>query len=109
MAPAGTNKLPANLRLLPLPPGLPELSPRKQLWDEVRQQGFLNPVFESLDALKDRLQVTLKVLENHLDPMLSMVPWRGIINSPHKRHYRSPRWHGDRAVVLDKHVLNIGP
>jgi len=48
-------KVPATLRLLPLPPYSPELNPAEHIWDDLRENDFRNDVFENLDAVVDRL------------------------------------------------------
>jgi transposase len=48
-------EIPKNLRLLSLPPYSPELNPMENIWEEVREKGFNNRVFASLDALEDQL------------------------------------------------------
>lgn len=57
-------RLPENLRLLFLPPYSPELNPQEHLWDELREKHFHNRVFDSIDALEERLVVALRDLEN---------------------------------------------
>jgi transposase len=56
-------QVPANLRLIPLPPWSPQLNPVEHLWDEVREKWFSNQVFASLQAVEERLVVALQTLE----------------------------------------------
>jgi len=65
-------KVPENLRLIPLPPHSPELNPVEHIWDEVREKGFLNQVFPSLDEVEDRLCQELVALEKDSDRLRSM-------------------------------------
>ena len=44
-----------NMRLLPLPPSGPLLNPAENAWDETRERFFTNVVFDSLDAVDERL------------------------------------------------------
>lgn len=74
-------RLPDNLRLLPLPPYAPELNPVEHLWDELREKAFHNRVFDSIDALEDPLEASLRTLENDHDRVRSIVAWPWIINS----------------------------
>jgi transposase len=78
---SGSLTLPANLRLLPLPPYSPELNPVEHLWDELREKAFHNRVFNSIDALEDHLEVSLRALENDHDRVHSIVAWPWIIDS----------------------------
>ena len=56
--------IPANVRLVPLPPYSPQLNPVEHLWDEIREKWFPNKVFRSLDAVEDTLVEALVELEN---------------------------------------------
>jgi len=47
--------LPENIRLLPLPPGSPELNPAEHLWEHLREKELGNRRFETLDLLEDSL------------------------------------------------------
>jgi putative transposase len=52
---AGALQIPENIQLFPLPPYTPELNPIEMLWDEIREKGFRNQVFASLEKVVDRL------------------------------------------------------
>jgi transposase len=69
--------IPETVRLVPLPPYSPELNPVEHLWDEVREKWFQNVVFQSIDAVEDRLVDALAQLEE--DPtrvaQLTAFPW----------------------------------
>jgi transposase len=56
-------QVPAHMRLIPLPPGSPQLNPVEHLWDEVREKWFANRVFNSLSAVEEQLLTALKTLE----------------------------------------------
>ena len=47
--------VPENRRLLPLPPGSPELNPTEHLWEEWRDTEMANQRFDSLDRVEDAL------------------------------------------------------
>jgi hypothetical protein len=68
-------KLPANLRLLSLPPYAPELNPVEHVWDELREKFFHNLVFDSLEALENQLECGLRDLESDLPRVRSIVSW----------------------------------
>ena len=72
--------LPSNLRLHFLPPYSPELNPQELIWHELREKWFHNRVFDSLDALEDRLVLALQALENDLNQVHSIAGWEWIIN-----------------------------
>ena len=69
--------VPANMRLLPLPPYSPELNPAEHLWDEIREKWFANTVFTSLDAVEDQLVAALATLEAEPSRVagLTAFPW----------------------------------
>ena len=52
----GTLNVPENIRLSYLPPYCPELNPSENMWDEIREKFFTNLVFDSLDAVMDKLE-----------------------------------------------------
>lgn len=54
--------IPSNIQLYPLLPYTPELNPIEMIWDEVREKGFRNEIFRSLDGVLDRLCDTVKSL-----------------------------------------------
>jgi len=78
---SGAFELPANLRLLFLPPYSPELNPQEHIWDELREKFFHNRTFESLDALEDQLVSGLQTLEADLPRVRKIVAWDWIINA----------------------------
>ena len=52
---SGTLQIPENILLYPLLPYTPELNPIEMIWDEIREKGFPNEVFASLEKVVDRL------------------------------------------------------
>jgi hypothetical protein len=61
-----------NMRLLPLPPSGPPLNPAENTCDETRERFFTNVVFDSLDAVDERLVETRP--SPHSDPQESGRP-----------------------------------
>ena len=57
--PAGDPRVPANVRLLPLPPSSPELNPVEQLGDLVKDQ-ICNRLYPTLRKLEDRILAALR-------------------------------------------------
>jgi transposase len=74
-------QLPANLRLLRLPPYSPELNPVEHLWDELREKAFHNRVFESIDALEAHLALALREMELDRPRVHSIVSWPWIMTA----------------------------
>jgi transposase len=73
--------LPANLKLLLLPPYSPELNPQEHIWDELREKYFHNKTFDTLDLLEDHLMVGLKELETQHENVKSITCWDYIIKA----------------------------
>lgn len=63
---SGTLEVPLNIQLYPLLPYTPELNPIEMIWDEVREKGFCNEVFPSLECVVDRLCSTVLALTRDL-------------------------------------------
>jgi transposase len=74
-------KIPGNLRLVSLPPYSPELNPVEHIWDDLREKSFHNRVFDSIDALENHLEVSLREMECNRKRVRSIVAWPWIINS----------------------------
>jgi transposase len=72
--------VPKNMRLETLPPYSPQLNPVEHIWDEIREKWFANEVFNSLDAVEDRLVEALVVLENNKELVASITGFDWIIN-----------------------------
>lgn len=56
--------VPENIELFRIPPYTPEMNPIEQIWKELRQVGFRNEIFSSLEKVVDRLCTTIKNLTN---------------------------------------------
>lgn len=54
-----TLEIPENIELYPLLPYTPELNPIEQIWDEIREKGFKNELFKTLDSVVCRLCDTI--------------------------------------------------
>ena len=78
---SSTLKTPKNMRLISLPPYSPELNPVEHLWDELREKAFANIVFNSLHALEDHLEVSLREMEHDTPRVHSIVAWPWIMDS----------------------------
>ena len=74
-------KVPENMRLIHLPPYSPELNPVEHIWDELREKGFHNRVFSSLEALEGHLLDELRKLEDNPNITKSIVAWPWIVSA----------------------------
>ena len=57
--------LPDNISLLFLPPYSPELNPKKNLWDEIREKIFKNYALKSIDPLRAKLKQAILYIERN--------------------------------------------
>jgi len=69
--------VPENMSLIFLPPYSPELNPAEHVWDNIRENGFRNKAFNSIDAVEDQLMQSLGALEkDHASvAKLTGFPW----------------------------------
>lgn len=73
--------VPANIRIVKLPPYSPELNPVENIWDEIREKYFHNRVFDGISALEDHLSIALNHLESKPESVHSIVAWPWIVNA----------------------------
>lgn len=57
-------EVPANMRILFLPPYSPELNPAEHIWKALREAWFANTVFKGMKAVSDTLCMGLRALES---------------------------------------------
>ena len=69
--------VPENMTLIFLPPYSPELNPVEHVWEHIRENGFHNKAFSTIDAVEDQLMESLRALENDPASVASMTgfPW----------------------------------
>jgi len=69
--------VPTNMALIFLPPYSPELNPVEHIWDHIREDGFKNKAFNSIEAVEDQLTQSLEALEKNPALVASMTrfPW----------------------------------
>ena len=78
---ANALKVPQNMVLRFLPPYSPQLNPVEHIWEEIREKWFQNLVFDSLDAVEDRLVTALVSLERDPQRVFSIAGFDWIISS----------------------------
>ena len=52
--------IPENIRLVFIPPYIPEMNPIEQIWKEIRKRGFRNEIFQTLNKVVNRLCDTIR-------------------------------------------------
>ena len=77
---AGNLQVPANVRIVLLPPYSPELNPTEHLWEALREDWFANTVFHDLAAVEDALDDGLIDLESNPQRVQAMTGFNWIIS-----------------------------
>ena len=62
---SGQLVVPDNISLLFLPPYAPELNPKENLWDEIREKIFKTYALKSMDAVRDKLQEAILYIDRN--------------------------------------------
>lgn len=78
---AGKLEVPENIKLLFLPPYSPQLNPVEHLWKEIREKYFSNVVFESIDAVENRLMEALTFMNQNQDAVKNFSGFDWIVTS----------------------------
>lgn len=76
--------LPGNIEIFPLPAYTPELNPIEMIWDDIREKGFRNELFQTLQAVGLRLCDVLLALEAAPSRVSSITYWpwiRALLNA----------------------------
>src|SRR5271166_5783913 len=61
----GMLAVPDNISLLFLPPYSPELNPKENLWDEIREKIFKNLALKSMNAVRAKLKKAVLYIEQN--------------------------------------------
>jgi hypothetical protein len=62
---SGQLVVPENITLLFLPPYSPELNPKENLWDEIREKIFKNYALKSIDHVRQKLNEAILYVERN--------------------------------------------
>jgi transposase len=73
--------VPDNTTLLYLPPYSPELNPKENLWDEIREKIFNNYALKSMDAVRSKLKPTIPYIERNPNLVRSFTAFPYIVTS----------------------------
>lgn len=77
----GKLAVPDNITLLYLPPYSPELNPKENLWDEIREKIFKNYALKSIDAVRAKLKQAILYIERNPKLVRSIASFPYILNS----------------------------
>jgi transposase len=64
-----------------LPPYSPELNPKENLWDEIREKIFKNYALKSMDAVRAKLKQAILYIERNPKLVRSISSFPYIVNS----------------------------
>ena len=64
-----------------LPPYSPELNPKENLWDEIREKIFKNDALKSMDAVRAKLKQAILYIERNPKLVRSISSFPYIVNS----------------------------
>ena len=78
---SGDLAVPDNITLLYLPPYSPELNPKENLWDEIREKIFKNYALKSIDAVRAKLKQAILYIERNTKLVQSITSFPYIVNS----------------------------
>ena len=70
-----------NVSLLFLPPSSPELNPKENLWDEIREKIFRNYALKSMDAVRAKLKQAILYIERNPELVRSITSFPYIAKS----------------------------
>ena len=77
----GNLVVPDNISLLFLPPYSPELNPKENLWDEIREKLFKNYALKSIDAVRRKLEQAILYIERNPETVKSITSFPYIVKS----------------------------
>ncbi len=77
----GDLAVPDNITLLYLPPYSPELNPKENLWDEIREKIFKNYALKSIYAVRAKLKQAVLYIERNPKLVQSITSFPYIVNS----------------------------
>jgi transposase len=78
---SGDLAVPENITLLYLPPYSPELNPKENLWDEIREKIFKNYALKSIYAVHAKLNQAILYIERNTKLVQSITSFPYIVNS----------------------------
>ena len=78
---SGALAVPDNITLLYLPPYSPELNPKENLWDEIREKIFKNYALKSIAAVRAKLKQAILYIERNPKIVSSITSFPYILNS----------------------------
>jgi DDE superfamily endonuclease len=78
---SGSLAVPKNISLLFLPPYAPELNPKENIWDEIREKIFKNYALKSMNAVHAKLEQAILYVESNPKTVKSITSFPYIVRS----------------------------
>jgi transposase len=78
---SGDLAVPRNITLQFLPPYAPELNPKENLWDEIREKVFKNYALKSIDAVHVKLNEAIAYINRRPELVKSITSFPYIVRS----------------------------
>ena len=75
---SGILSIPNNIKILHLPAYCPQLNPSENMWEEMREKFFTNLVFNSINAVVDKLVEAMNFYESRADIIKSITRFNWI-------------------------------
>jgi hypothetical protein len=72
--------VPSNVMIEHLPPYCPQINPAENMWDEIREKFFPNLVFDSMDAVEEKLVEAAMYYENNPTKVESITGFDWIVS-----------------------------
>jgi transposase len=73
--------IPENIKLLFLPPYSPELNPKENIWEEIREKIFKNHALKSMDAVNAKLNEAILYIQRNRAIVKSITSFPYIVKS----------------------------
>jgi putative transposase len=67
--------VPSCIQIFHIPPATPEMNPIEQIWKQLRQIGFKNEIFQTLEKVVDRLCETIRSLTKEMVKSITGRKW----------------------------------
>lgn len=77
----GVLEMPENIMTETLPPYCPQINPSENMWDEIREKFFPNLVFDSMDAVEEKMLEACRFYQNNSQTVRSITGFSWIIHN----------------------------
>ena len=78
----GVLNIPQNMLVEKLPPYCPQINPSENMWDEIREKFFPNLVFDSMDAVEEKMIEACKFYLDNPEIVRSITAFNWMLLNP---------------------------